>query len=104
MGRGAGRSANITTAGKIDERSYPREFCSTVKADLEGVPAKLGGTGPRTLKALIEWNQPRRRRDAAVRSRAVHRRERRALLTTPAYRKARDACVRLSARRASTRR
>ena len=67
------------------------------KADLEAYLSKLGGGGPRTLKALIEWNQAHA--DAEMpffgQERFIEA-EKKGPLTSPGYQKARAACVRFS--------
>jgi amidase len=88
--------ANITTAGKIDEPEL-EVLLFEFKADLEAYLSKLGGTGPRTMKALIEWNQSHADAEMPLFGQELFiDAEKKGPLTTAAYRKARDACVRLS--------
>src|SRR5262249_941283 len=88
--------APITTAAKIDDPE-PEVLLYEFKADLEAYLSKLGGAGPRTMKALIEWNQAHADTEMPVFGQELFiDAEKKGPLTTPAYRKARDACVRLS--------
>jgi amidase len=88
--------ANIATAGKIDEPEL-EVLLFEFKADLEAYLSKLGGTGPRTMKALIEWNQAHADAEMPLFGQELFiDAEKKGPLTTAAYRKARDACVRLS--------
>jgi len=88
--------ANITTVGKIDDPELD-VLLYEFKADLEAYLSKLGGSGPRTMKALIEWNQAHADSEMPVFGQELFiDAEKKGPLTSPAYRKARDACVRLS--------
>jgi amidase len=88
--------ANITTAGKIDDPEL-EVLLFEFKADLEAYLSKLGGSGPRTMEALIEWNQAHANTEMPVFGQELFiDAEKKGPLTTPAYRKARDACIRLS--------
>ena len=88
--------ANIATAGKIDDPEL-EVLLYEFKADLEAYLSKLGGTGPRTMKALIEWNQAHADAEMPLFGQELFiDAEKKGPLTSPAYRKARDACVRLS--------
>jgi amidase len=88
--------ANIATAGKIDEPEL-EVLLFEFKADLDAYLSKLGGTGPRTMKALIEWNQAHADAEMPLFGQELFiDAEKKGPLTTAAYRKARDACVRLS--------
>ncbi len=88
--------ANIATAGKIDDPEL-EVLLYEFKADLESYLSKLGGTGPRTMKALIEWNQAHADAELPLFGQELFiDAEKKGPLTSPAYRKARDACVRLS--------
>jgi amidase len=88
--------ANVTTAGKIDDPELD-VLLYEFKADLEAYLSKLGGSGPRTMKALIEWNQAHADTEMPVFGQELFiDAEKKGPLTTPAYRKARDACIRLS--------
>jgi amidase len=90
--------ANIATAGKIDDPEL-EVLLYEFKADLEAYLSKLGGTGPRTMKALIEWNQAHADAEMPLFGQELFiDAEKKGPLTTPAYRKARDACIRLSRR------
>ena len=88
--------ANIATAGKVGE--HEREvLLYEFKADLEDYLSKLGGTGPRTLKALIEWNQAHADSEMPIfaQERFLEA-EKKGPLTSSGYRKAREACIRLT--------
>ena len=88
--------APITTAGKIDEPEL-EVLAYEFKADLNAYLSRLGGTGPRSLKALIEWNQAHADSEMPVFGQELFiDAEKKGPLTTPAYRKAREACIRLS--------
>jgi amidase len=88
--------ANIVTAGKIDDPEL-EVLLYEFKADLDAYLSKLGGTGPRTMKALIEWNQAHADAEMPLFGQELFiDAEKKGSLTTPAYRKARDACIRLS--------
>ena len=88
--------APITTAGKIDEPEL-EVLAYEFKADLNAYLSRLGGTGPRTLKLLIEWNQAHADSEMPVFGQELFiDAEKKGPLTTPAYRKAREACIRLS--------
>jgi amidase len=88
--------ANITTAGKIDDPEL-EVLLYEFKADLETYLSKLGGSGPRTMKALIEWNKAHADAEMPVFGQELFiDAEKKRPLTSPAYRKARDACIRLS--------
>jgi amidase len=88
--------ANIATAGKIDEPEL-EVLLYEFKADLEAYLAKLGGSGPRTMKALIEWNQAHADAEMPIFGQELFiDAEKKGPLTSAAYRKARDACIRLS--------
>jgi amidase len=88
--------ANIATAGKIDDPEL-EVLLYEFKADLEAYLSKLGGSGPRTMKALIEWNQAHADAELPLFGQELFiDAEKKGPLTTPAYRKARDACIRLS--------
>ncbi len=90
--------APIATAAKIDEPEL-EVLLYEFKADLEGYLSKLGGPGPRTLKALIEWNQAHADAEMPLFGQELFiDAEKKGPLTTPAYRKAREACLRLSRR------
>ena len=88
--------APIATAAKFDDPEL-EVLLYEFKADLEAYLSKLGGTGPRTMKALIEWNQAHAAEEMPLFGQELFiDAEKKGPLTTPAYRKARDACVRLS--------
>jgi len=88
--------APITTAGKIDEPEL-EVLAYEFKADLNAYLSRLGGTGHRTLRALIEWNQAHADSEMPVFGQELFiDAEKKGPLTTPAYRKAREACIRLS--------
>ena len=88
--------ANLATAGKIDEPEL-EVLLYEFKADLESYLAKLGGSGPRTMKALIEWNQAHADAEMPLFAQELFLdAEKKGPLTSAAYRKARDACIRLS--------
>src|SRR5262245_30243887 len=88
--------ANIATAGKIDEPEL-EVLLYEFKADLESYLSKLGGSGPRTMKALIEWNQAHADAEMPLFAQELFLdAEKKGPLTSAAYRKARDACIRLS--------
>src|SRR5690242_139036 len=88
--------ANIATAGKIDEPEL-EVLLYEFKADLEAYLSKLGGSGPRTMKALIEWNQAHADTEMPLFGQELFLdAEKKGPLTSAAYRKARDACIRLS--------
>jgi amidase len=88
--------ANIATAGKIDEPEL-EVLLYEFKADLESYLSKLGGSGPRTMKALIEWNQAHADTEMPLFGQELFLdAEKKGPLTSAAYRKARDACIRLS--------
>src|SRR5690348_7902627 len=85
--------ANIATAGKIDEPEL-EVLLYEFKADLETYLSKLGGSGPRTLKALIEWNQAHADAEMPFFAQELFLdAEKKGPLTSAAYRKARDACI-----------
>ncbi len=88
--------ANIVTAGKLDEPEL-EVLLYEFKADLNAYLSKLGGTGPRTMKALIEWNTAHADSEMPLFGQELFiDAEKKGPLTTLAYRKARDACIRLS--------
>jgi len=88
--------APIATAGKLDEPEL-EVLLYEFKADLEAYLSKLGGSGPRTLKALIEWNQAHVAEEMPLFGQELFiDSEKKGPLTTPAYRKARETCLRLS--------
>jgi amidase len=88
--------APIATAAKIDEPEL-EVLLYEFKADLEAYLSKLGGPGPRTLKALIEWNQAHAAEEMPLFGQELFiDAEKKGPLTTSAYRKARAACIRLS--------
>jgi amidase len=88
--------ANIATAGKFDDPEL-EVLLYEFKADLDAYLSKLGGTGPRTMKALIEWNTAHADTEMPLFGQELFiDAEKKGPLTTPAYRKARDACIRLS--------
>jgi amidase len=88
--------APITTAGKIDEPEL-EVLLYEFKADLNAYLSRLGGTGSRTLRALIEWNQAHADSEMPVFGQELFiDAEKKGPLTTPGYRKAREACIRLS--------
>ena len=59
------------------------------KADLEAYLSELGGTRPRTMKALIEWNQAHADAEMPLFGQELFiDAEKKGPLTTPAYRKA----------------
>ena len=90
--------APIATAAKLDEPEL-EVLLYEFKADLEAYLSKLGGPGPRTLKALIEWNQAHADTEMPFFGQELFiDAEKKGPLTTPAYRKAREACVRFSRR------
>jgi len=88
--------ANIATAAKFDDPEL-EVLLYEFKADLDAYLSKLGGTGPRTMKALIEWNQAHADAEMPLFGQELFiDAQKKGPLTTPAYRKARDACIRLS--------
>jgi len=88
--------APIATASKLDDPEL-EVLLYEFKADLESYLSKLGGTGPRTLKALIEWNQAHAAQELPLFGQDLFiKAEKKGPLTTPAYRKARETCLRLS--------
>lgn len=88
--------APIATAAKIDDPEL-EVLLYEFKADLEAYLAKLGGPGPRTMKALIAWNQAHADAELSLFGQELFiDAEKKGPLTTPAYRKAREACMRLS--------
>ncbi len=88
--------APIATAAKIDEPEM-EVLLYEFKADLEAYLSKLGGPGPRTMKALIEWNQAHADAEMPLFGQELFfDAEKKGPLTTPAYRKAREACIRLA--------
>ncbi|HSP18759.1 MAG TPA: amidase [Myxococcaceae bacterium] len=88
--------APIATAAKMDEPEL-EVLLHEFKADLNAYLARLGGPGPRTLQALIEWNQAHADTEMPLFGQELFiDAEKKGPLTSPAYRKARDACVRLS--------
>jgi len=90
--------APIATAAKLEEPEL-EVLLHEFKADLETYLSRLGGPGPRTLKALIEWNQAHAETEMPVFGQELFiDAEKKGPLTTPAYRKAREACIRLSRR------
>jgi Asp-tRNAAsn/Glu-tRNAGln amidotransferase A subunit and related amidases len=90
--------APIATAAKLEEPEL-EVMLHEFKANLEAYLAKLGGPGPRTLKGLIEWNQAQADTELPVFGQEIFiDAEKKGPLSTPAYRKARDACIRLSRR------
>ena len=88
--------APVPTAAKIDEPEL-QVLLYEFKADLEAYLSKLGGTGPRTMKALIEWNQAHAEAEMPLfgQERFLDA-EKKGPLTSPEYLKARQACLRLS--------
>ena len=88
--------APVPTAAKIDEPEL-QVLLYEFKADLEAYLSKLGGTGPRTMKALIEWNQAHAEAEMPLfgQERFLDA-EKKGPLTSPEYVKARQACLRLS--------
>jgi len=88
--------APIATAGKFDDPEL-EVLLTEFKADLNAYLSRLGGPGPRTLKALIEWNQAHAAEEMPYFGQELFiDAEKKGPLTTPAYRKAREACIRLS--------
>ncbi len=88
--------APIATAAKLDEPEL-EVLLYEFKADLDAYLSKLGGPGPRTLKALIEWNQGHAAEEMPLFGQELFiDAEKKGPLTTAAYLKARAACVRLS--------
>jgi amidase len=88
--------ANIATAGKLDDPEL-EVLLYEFKADLDAYLSKLGGTGPRTMKALIAWNTAHADAEMPLFGQELFiDAEKKGPLTTAAYRKARDACIRLS--------
>jgi amidase len=88
--------APIATAAKIDEPEL-EVLLYEFKADLEAYLSHLGGPGPRTLKALIEWNQAHADVEMPLFGQELFLdAEKKGPLTSPGYQKARNACLRLS--------
>jgi len=88
--------APIATAAKLDEPEL-EVLLHEFKADLEAYLSKLGGPGPRTLKALIEWNQAHADTEMPVFGQEIFLdAEKKGPLSSAAYRKAREACIRRS--------
>jgi len=88
--------APMATAAKLDEPEL-EVLLYEFKADLEAYLSKLGGSGPRTLKALIDWNQAHADTEMPFFAQELFLdAEKKGPLTSPKYQKARAACVRLS--------
>ena len=88
--------ATIATAGKFDDPEL-EVLLYEFKADLKRTCRSSGGPGPRTMKALIEWNQAHAAEEMPLFGQELFiDAEKKGPLTTPAYRKAREACIRLS--------
>ena len=88
--------APIATAAKMDEPEF-EVLLYEFKADLNAYLARLGGPGPRTLNALIEWNQAHADTEMPLFAQELFiDAEKKGPLTSAGYRKARDACVRLA--------
>src|SRR5215470_12147533 len=86
----------MATAAKLDEPEL-EVLLYEFKADLEAYLSKLGGSGPRTLKALIDWNQAHADTEMPFFAQELFLdAEKKGPLTSPKYQKARAACVRLS--------
>ena len=88
--------APIATAAKIDEPEL-EVLLYEFKADLEAYLSRLGGSGPRTMAALIEWNQAHADTEMPIFGQELFvDAQKKGPLTSPAYVKARQACLRLS--------
>jgi amidase len=88
--------ANIATVEKMDSPEL-EVLLYEFKADLEAYLAKLGGPGPRTLKALIEWNQAHADKELPIFGQELFIDSgKKGSLTSAAYVKARKECLRLS--------
>jgi amidase len=88
--------APIATASKMDDPEM-EVLLHEFKADLDAYLSKLGGTGPRTLNALIEWNQAHAAEEMPIFAQELFiQAEKKGPLTSSAYRKARETCLRLS--------
>jgi amidase len=90
-------SANIATAGKFDDAEF-EVLLYEFKADLNAYLAALGpGAAPRSLAALIEFNERNRAREMPYFGQELFvRAQAKGPLTSAAYKAARARCVRMS--------
>jgi len=88
----------LTTPEKLGEPEH-EVLLHELRADLDAYLARLGGRGPRSLAEVIAWNEAHAEVEMPFFGQETFlEAQRKGPLSSPAYRKARDSCLRLSRR------